>query len=164
VNEIDPQGLGGTFSRRRVYARRRNGLRRLARDYAYKELFDGVLQHCIVRFPLDEASTDCMLGANGDGLYMSSSIEALKKKQAVVIPLLREGLHFSLPDSCLWRASDWGREGEFAGDSDRTERHRPGPAGRLSELAARKWTSPEPAGAGSVKLSALGGSLRCRRG
>ena len=59
----------------------RNDLRRLTRDYACKEAFDGALEHCIVRFPVDEAGTDCMLGANNDGLYMSSSIEALTKKR-----------------------------------------------------------------------------------
>jgi hypothetical protein len=39
------------------------------------------LEHCIVRFPLDEASTDCMLGANCEGLYLSSSIDALKRRR-----------------------------------------------------------------------------------
>jgi hypothetical protein len=64
-----------------VYGWYRNDLRRLVRDYACKEPFDGALQHCLVRFPLDEATTDCMLGANRDGLYMSSSIDALKKNR-----------------------------------------------------------------------------------
>ena len=62
-----------------VYCWHRSDLRRLTRDYAYKEPFDGALEHCIVRFPVDEAGTDCMLGANGDGLYMSSSIDALER-------------------------------------------------------------------------------------
>ena len=64
-----------------VYVWYRNDLRRLTRDYACEEAFDGALEHCIVRFPVDEAGTDCMLGANNDGLYMSSSIEALTKKR-----------------------------------------------------------------------------------
>ncbi len=59
----------------------RNDLRKLTRDYACKDPFDGALQHCIVRFPVDEMGTDCMLGANGDGLYMSSSIEALERNR-----------------------------------------------------------------------------------
>jgi hypothetical protein len=64
-----------------VYGWYRNDLRRLTRDYACKEPFDGAMKHCIVRFPLDERSTDCMLGANGDGLYMSSSVDALEKNR-----------------------------------------------------------------------------------
>ena len=59
----------------------RNDLRRLTRDYACKEPFAGALERCIVRFPLDEASTDCMLGANSRGLYISSSIDALEKSR-----------------------------------------------------------------------------------
>jgi hypothetical protein len=59
-----------------AYGWYRNDLRRLVRDYSCKEPFDGDLEHCIVRFPLDEAGTDCMLGADRNGLYMSSSIEA----------------------------------------------------------------------------------------
>ena len=55
----------------------RNDLRKLTRDYACQGAFEGPLQHCIIRFPVDERGTDCMLGANGDGLYLSSSIEAL---------------------------------------------------------------------------------------
>ena len=64
-----------------VYGWYRNDLRRLTRDYACKQPFDGTLQHCIVRFPVDEMGTDCMLGANLDGLYMSSSIDALEKNR-----------------------------------------------------------------------------------
>jgi hypothetical protein len=64
-----------------VYSWYRNDVRRLTRDYACKEPFDGALEHCIVRFPVDEMGTDCMLGANGDGLYMSSSVEALGKNR-----------------------------------------------------------------------------------
>ncbi len=64
-----------------VYGWHRNDLRRLTRDYVCKEPFVSALERCIVRFPLDEASTDCLLGANSDGLYMSSSIDALKKSR-----------------------------------------------------------------------------------
>jgi hypothetical protein len=64
-----------------VYGWYRNDLRRLTRDYACKEPYDGVLEHCIVRFPVDEAGTDCMLGASSDGLYMSSSVDALEKNR-----------------------------------------------------------------------------------
>lgn len=64
-----------------VYGWYRNDLRRLTRDYACKEPFDGALEHCIVRFPVDETGTDCMLGANRDGLYLSSSVEALEKNR-----------------------------------------------------------------------------------
>jgi hypothetical protein len=64
-----------------AYCWYRNDLRRLTRDYASKEPFGGTLQRCIVRFPVDEMGTDCMLGANSDGLYMSSSIDALEKNR-----------------------------------------------------------------------------------
>lgn len=59
----------------------RNDLRRLTRDYACNEPFEGALQHCIVRFPLDEMGTECMLGANGTGLYLSSSADAVKRNK-----------------------------------------------------------------------------------
>jgi|SRR5580704_11937330 hypothetical protein len=64
-----------------VYGWYRNDLRRLTRDYACKAPFEGALEHCIVRFPLDEMSTDCMLGANKDGLYMSSSADAREENR-----------------------------------------------------------------------------------
>jgi hypothetical protein len=64
-----------------IYGWHRNDLRRLTRDYACKEPFAGAIARCIVRFPLDEASTDCMLGANSRGLYISSSIDALEKSR-----------------------------------------------------------------------------------
>jgi hypothetical protein len=64
-----------------IYFWYRNDLRRLTRDYACKEPFDGALEACIIRFPLDETSTDTLLGANREGLYMSSSIDALKKNR-----------------------------------------------------------------------------------
>ena len=64
-----------------LYGWYRDDLRRITRDYACKEPFNGALQHCIVRFPLDEAGTDCVLGANSEGLYMSSSTDALKKNR-----------------------------------------------------------------------------------
>jgi hypothetical protein len=47
-----------------VYVWYRSDLRRLTRDYACKEAFDGALEPRIVRFSVDEAGTDCMLGAN----------------------------------------------------------------------------------------------------
>jgi hypothetical protein len=59
----------------------RNDLRRLTRDYASKYPFHGALESCIIRFPLDEASTDSVLGSNSEGLYMSSSIDALNKNK-----------------------------------------------------------------------------------
>jgi hypothetical protein len=64
-----------------VYVWCRNDLRRLTRDFAYREPFDGPLEHCILRFPVDELSTDCMLGVNRDRLYMSSSIDALERNR-----------------------------------------------------------------------------------
>jgi len=64
-----------------LYGWYRNDLRRITRDYACKEPFDGALEHSIVRFPLDETGTDCMLGASSEGLYMSSSIDAMKKNR-----------------------------------------------------------------------------------
>lgn len=67
----------GTF----VYGWYRNDLRKLTRDYASGVPFHGALAHCIVRFPVDEAGADCMLGANSEGLYMSSPIDALEKNK-----------------------------------------------------------------------------------
>jgi hypothetical protein len=61
-----PMAIGAIF-----YGWYRNDLRRLTRDYACKEPFDGALEGCIIRFPLDEASTDTVLGANGEGLAPS---------------------------------------------------------------------------------------------
>jgi hypothetical protein len=59
----------------------RNDLRRLTRDYACNVPFDGELESCIIRFPLDDASTETVLGANSEGLFMSSSIDAVKKNR-----------------------------------------------------------------------------------
>jgi len=64
-----------------IYGWYRNDLRRLTREYACKAPFHGALENCIIRFPLDEASTDAVLGADREGLFMSSSIEALKKNR-----------------------------------------------------------------------------------
>jgi hypothetical protein len=64
-----------------VYGWHRNDLRRLIRDYACKEPFHGALEACIIRFPLDEEGTDAVLGANGEGLYLSSSADALDRNR-----------------------------------------------------------------------------------
>lgn len=64
-----------------VYGWYRNDLRRLTRDFACKVPFDGPLERCLIQFPVDEASTDCELGANGEGLYMSSPVDALEKNR-----------------------------------------------------------------------------------
>ena len=63
------------------YAWYRNDLRRITRDYACSWSFDGALEQCIVRFPAGESGTDCLLGADSVGLYMSSSSDALKKSR-----------------------------------------------------------------------------------
>jgi len=63
------------------YGWNRNDLRRLTRDFSSKYPFDGALEGCIIRFPLDEASTDSVLGSNSEGLYMSSTIDALNKSK-----------------------------------------------------------------------------------
>jgi len=63
------------------YGWHRNDLRRLTRDYACNGPFDGALEECIIRFPLDEGSTETVLGSNGEGLYMSSSTEARKRNK-----------------------------------------------------------------------------------
>jgi hypothetical protein len=63
-----------------IYGWYRNDQRRLTRDYACKIPFKGPLQPCVVRFPTDEAGTDCLLGVNSEGLYMSSSVEAVRKR------------------------------------------------------------------------------------
>jgi hypothetical protein len=54
-------------------------MRRLTRDYARTEPFDGTLVRSRVRFALAEYPADCALGANREGLYISSSPEAVKK-------------------------------------------------------------------------------------
>jgi hypothetical protein len=64
-----------------IFGWNRNGLRRLTRDYARKDPFKGDLVDCLVRFAPDDASTDCILGANSEGLYMSSSIDALERNR-----------------------------------------------------------------------------------
>ncbi len=64
-----------------IYRWYRNDLRRLTRDYRCKAPFDGDLVSCIIRFPLDEASTETVLGASSEGLFMSSSIDALKRNK-----------------------------------------------------------------------------------
>jgi len=61
-----------------IFGWHRNGLRRLTHDYACKDPFNGALVDCLVRFAPDDANTDCVLGANSEGLYMSSSADALK--------------------------------------------------------------------------------------
>jgi hypothetical protein len=65
-----------------LYGWYRNDLRRITRGYARLESFDGALEPCIVRFPMGETGTDCMLGANREGLYISSSPDAVKKSSA----------------------------------------------------------------------------------
>jgi hypothetical protein len=64
-----------------IYGWHRNDLRRLTRDFASQLPFDGALEECLVRFSLDDASTDCVLGANNEGLYMSSSTAALENNR-----------------------------------------------------------------------------------
>lgn len=61
-----------------ICAWHRDGARRLARDYSRPEPFAGVLEKCLIRFPAGEAKTDGMLGANSEGLYLSSSAEAIE--------------------------------------------------------------------------------------
>jgi hypothetical protein len=61
-----------------AYGWYRNDLRRLTRDFACIKPFNGQLQPCIVRFPTDETGTDCALGADNEGLHISSSLDALQ--------------------------------------------------------------------------------------
>ena len=67
-----------------AYAWYRNDLRRIIRDYARLEAFHGTLQQRVVRFPLDDTETDCLPGADRDGLYMTSSPRAAEKKPSMV--------------------------------------------------------------------------------
>jgi hypothetical protein len=55
-------------------------IRRLTRDYACKEPFDGPLVRCRVRFVLADYAADCALGANSEGLYISSATPAFPRK------------------------------------------------------------------------------------
>jgi len=64
-----------------LYAWYRDGVRKLTRDYACLKSFDGALEPCIVRFPIGETGTDCLLGADREGLYISSSPDAVKKNK-----------------------------------------------------------------------------------
>jgi hypothetical protein len=64
-----------------IYGWYRNDLRRLTRDFTCQQSFDGTLERCIVRFPVDETSTECVLGATSEGLYMSSSTDALQRNR-----------------------------------------------------------------------------------
>jgi hypothetical protein len=85
-----------------IYGWHRNDRRRIIRDFACDvHRFHGPLEPCLVRFPLDEAKTDCLLGANSEGLFISSSPEAIKKSkqwshrsQAIHNPVL-------IPWNCL---------------------------------------------------------------
>jgi len=63
------------------YAWYRNDQRRLTRDYSYPNPFDGILEKCMIRFPTDEVKTDCVLGANSEGLYLSSSLEEIENNR-----------------------------------------------------------------------------------
>lgn len=64
-----------------IYSWHRNDLRRLTRDFARGDAYEGPLERCLMRFPLDEAYTDCVLGADVGGLHISSSADALEKSR-----------------------------------------------------------------------------------
>lgn len=79
----------------------RNDLRRLTRDYSCKAPFDGELESCVIRFPLDEAGTDTVLGANSEGLFMSSSIDALKRNRRWSFRYYVIGTPIFIPWHCI---------------------------------------------------------------
>jgi hypothetical protein len=124
-----------------VYSWYRNDLRRLTRDYACKEPFGGALEHCIVRFPVDEMGTDCMLGANGDGLYMSSSIEALDKNRRWSFRFYVIRTPLFIPWNCI-QISDakfpMRRHLRFSVPSNKTNFFVPRETGRLLLTSARR--------------------------
>jgi hypothetical protein len=64
-----------------AYAWHRNDLRRLTRDFKCNGPFDGVLEPCLVRFATGDAKTDCVLGSNSEGLFLTSTIEALQRNR-----------------------------------------------------------------------------------
>ncbi len=64
-----------------VFGWSRNDRRRLRRDFPCDRPFEGPLEACLVRFPSDEAKTDCVLGANRDGLYLASTPEVLARNR-----------------------------------------------------------------------------------
>jgi hypothetical protein len=65
-----------------IYAWQRNDLRRIIRDFACDgHRFNGQIEPCLVRFPLDESKTDCLIGANREGLFLSSSPEAIERSK-----------------------------------------------------------------------------------
>jgi hypothetical protein len=74
---IEPKALlfGAAFAAW-IYSIWRNDERRLKRDFAAAHPFAGPLEPCRIRFPLGEAQTDCLVGADGAGLYLTSSEEA----------------------------------------------------------------------------------------
>src|SRR5271156_1230949 len=49
-------------------------IRRLARTYGCNTVFNGTLVHCAIRFTLAESGADAAVGANAEGLYVSSSM------------------------------------------------------------------------------------------
>ena len=63
------------------YAWYRNDERRLKRDFAHLPPFDGPLENCLIRFPAGETKTDCVLGVNSEGLYLSSSAQAIQRNK-----------------------------------------------------------------------------------
>jgi len=79
---IDPKALlfGAAFAAW-IYSIYRNDERRLKRDFAAAHPFAGPLEPCLIRFPLGEAQTDCLVGADGAGLYLTSSEEALARSR-----------------------------------------------------------------------------------
>lgn len=59
----------------------RNDQRCLRRDFPCTGPFEGPLEPCLVRFPTEEGRTDCVLGANRDGLYLASTAEAMARRR-----------------------------------------------------------------------------------
>ncbi len=55
--------------------------RQLTRDFGTRRRFDGELISCLVFFPSNEGRTDCLVGANDEGLYLSSSQAAQERNR-----------------------------------------------------------------------------------
>jgi hypothetical protein len=145
-----------------VYVWYRNDLRRLTRDYACEEAFDGALEHCIVRFPVDEAGTDCMLGVNNDGLYMSSSIEALAKKRrwSFRYYVIRTPL-WSLRRTCALMRRRTPRSHQRILAQRRNERRSAGSAARFGPKTGRSVACYASESAATPTTDAIHASAHC---
>lgn len=77
---MDALFVAGVFALM-IYSWQRGDLRRLRRDFAAREAFDGLLEPCLVSFVTAEAKSDCLIGCNPRGLYLASTPEVLARNR-----------------------------------------------------------------------------------